>query len=155
MSPDVFLLRVDPSAIVAWAALVGVLTLKMQSTSAVQLLDRKLHGRLRNPEDVAAFSKLGFRQVGVPDGGFGARADHVWRNDLENIPMFALTALALALLGAAGPAYFALLGLYGAFRLAHSACYLLAIQPWRTLSFFGALAVQYVGLGWLALRLFA
>lgn len=148
-------MNVDPSALAAWATLTAVLTVKMHFTSWLQLLERRFHGRLRNPEDVAAFGRLGFRTVGPPPVGFGQRADSVWRNDLENIPMFLLTALALLLLGASGPAYTGLLVAFGAFRVAHTAVYLAALQPWRSIIFFGSLGCQLVAVGWIASLLLA
>lgn len=140
---------VDPSSLATWAAVTAALTVKMHLTSLLQLMERRFHGRLRNPEDVAAFGRLGFRTVGAPVVGFGARADSVWRNDLENIPMFLLTALALLLLGASGPWYTGLLVSFAAFRVVHTAVYLAALQPWRSLIFFGSLGCQVVAIGWI------
>lgn len=141
---------VDPSALSAWSALVVALVVKMHLTSGVQLVDRWMHHRLRNPEDVTAFARFGFRRAAVAEAGFGARADHLWRNDVENIPGFLISALALLVLGASGPAYVGVITGYGVLRVAYSVAYLGALQPWRSLCFMGALTIQAVVLGWIA-----
>ncbi len=71
------------------------------------------------------------------------RAARAWRNDLESIPVFFGLGAAYVLLDApATPA----LWLFGAFvvaRVAHSICYLLGLQPWRTISYLIAIGALF------------
>lgn len=133
-----------------WVALLVWMTVKMHGLSVLQFLASRRERRLRNPEDVQAFGRLGFQRVEVPSSGIGQRLDHAWRNDLENIPVFLITSLALVLLGASGTLLTVVLVGYGVGRTAHSAAYAAGVQPWRTLSFGVALTFQVVATGWVA-----
>jgi len=59
----------------------------------------------------------------------------VWRNDLENIPIFLFLGLIYVLAGGpAGPAaiYFTV---FTVARILHTITYLRGMQPWRTISY--------------------
>lgn len=106
-----------------------------------------------NPEDVA----LDRTAAVVYDAGNDrtARYRRAHRNALENTPLFLVTALVLTLMGASGTVGAALFYAFAALRIVHSVCYVRGIQPFRTLSFVGALLVQVSVLGLVAYTTFA
>lgn len=116
-----------------WVALLVVLYLKMMANSTVQGVYRLRHKRYTRPDDAAFFGRgVAVRSEDVP---IVQRASAIWRNDLENIPIFLFVALAYTLAGGpSGPAllYF---GLFTVARLAHMIFYLRPTQPWRHLAY--------------------
>lgn len=76
------------------------------------------------------------------DTGMAWRAGRCWQNDLENIPLYLFVSLAYVLAG--GPELWAcvLFGVYTAARVSHTLCYMLALQPWRVISFATGQAAQ-------------
>ncbi|MFO0551973.1 MAG: MAPEG family protein [Polyangiaceae bacterium] len=98
-----------------------------------------------NPEDVALNKKA--TVVFEAGNDKTARYRRAHRNALENTPVFMTTALVLTMMGASGTIGAAIFYPYAALRIAHSVCYVRAIQPFRTLSFVLALLLQVAVLG--------
>jgi len=115
-----------------YALMTVVLMLKMTANSVVQGIHRTRDKAFVNPEDARFFASTTPVAVDTPEV---ERASRVWRNDLENIPMFLFLGLIYVLAGGpAGPAaiYFTV---FTVARILHTITYLRGMQPWRTISF--------------------
>jgi glutathione S-transferase len=114
-----------------------VLALKMFAIAIVQGRARVSAGIFVNPEDATTFHA---RQApeDAPTVQRGARA---WRNDLENIPIFLILAWIYVIAGLSSAAFAVYCIVFMVARIAHTICYINAIQPWRTIAFtIGAIA---------------
>lgn len=120
-----------------WVVSVVVLFFKMHAVSFVQLRHRMKARTFRTPEDVAVFG--GKKTTLAPDTDLGERAGNVWRNDLENIPIYCAVSLAFVLLGGSATAGAIYFGLYTLARVSHTLCYLAGKQPHRFISHVTAL----------------
>jgi uncharacterized MAPEG superfamily protein len=69
------------------------------------------------------------------------RAQQVWLNDLENIPIFIALGLIWLWLGAPAQVAPALFVAFTAARILHTVFYLARLQPWRTLAYTAGLVV--------------
>jgi uncharacterized MAPEG superfamily protein len=108
-----------------------VLALKMAAISVVQGSARVGSGVFTNPEDAKAFgAQLASAEVPPVD-----RASKAWRNDLENIPIFLIIAWIYVYAGLAAGAFIIYCVVFMIARLAHTICYLNAIQPARTIAY--------------------
>ncbi|WP_240807332.1 MAPEG family protein [Polyangium spumosum] len=138
-----------PPAFKIWVASLVVLFLKMHFNSGLQKRGRLDQGGYPRPEDAKMF---GVEQK--EDTGLAWRAGRCWQNDLENIPLYLFVSLAYVLAG--GPELWAyiLFGTYTAARVAHTACYLLALQPWRLIAYATAHFAQLGILGLVIQRVF-
>jgi glutathione S-transferase len=119
-------------AIRAYAITVVLLFFKMLANSGVQAYHRLGRKAFVNPEDARFFGAPAPLAQDLPEV---QRAAAVWRNDLENIPIFLFLGLIYVLIGgshAAAPYYF---GAFVVARYAHMIFYLKAMQPWRFLAF--------------------
>jgi glutathione S-transferase len=115
-----------------------VLALKMASIAIVQGRARTGAGHFLNPEDAAAFG--GTAVVQEPE--MVQRASRAWRNDLENIPIFLILAWIYVAAGLSPTAFTIYCVVFMVARIAHTICYINAIQPWRTVAFVaGAIAM--------------
>ncbi len=75
----------------------------------------------------------------------------MWRNDVENLPLFLVLALSWMLSGAGPVEAWLLFGLYVGLRWLHTGAYLAGLQPWRAILYLGSLAVCWtiaVRLAW-------
>jgi len=116
------------------------LFLKMLVISCYQGYFRLRYRAFANLEDATFFG----RAVHAQDMPQVQRAAKAWMNDLENIPLFfMLGALAVALQTPIETTSVAFATFTGA-RVAHTLMYLGGWQPWRTLSYFVALACLLV-----------
>jgi glutathione S-transferase len=88
------------------------------------------------PEDAAL---LRVRPVAA-EANIVQRCAWVWRNDVENLPLFLALALAFVLAGAPASSAALFFTLYVALRYLHTLAYLLGLQPWRAILFLGSLA---------------
>ncbi len=108
-----------------------VLALKMSAIAFVQGRARTGAGVFINPEDAAAF---GGKAV-AEEPEIVQRAARAWRNDLENIPIFLILAWIYVAAGLSATAFVIYCVVFMAARIAHTICYINAIQPWRTAAF--------------------
>lgn len=112
------------------AALIGLFA-KTSATSVLQVVTRARARTFLLPEDAAIFRT----QTVVEEAPLVRRCAGVWRNDVENLPLFLALALTYVLLGAGSDSAALLFGLYVVLRYLHSAAFLLALQPWRAILF--------------------
>jgi uncharacterized MAPEG superfamily protein len=108
-----------------------VLALKMSSIAIVQGRARTSAGLFLNPEDAAIFGG----QTVPQEPEMVQRAARAWRNDLENIPIFLILAWIYVSAGLSLTAFVIYCILFMVARIAHTICYINAIQPWRTAAF--------------------
>lgn len=127
----------DYPALPAFALALVALFLKTTLISAMQVTGRFRTRSFTNPED-AALLGLRPRQEEAP---FVQRCASVWRNDVENLPLFLALALSYVLLGAPAEEARKLFALYVGLRYAHTAVYLYGLQPWRALLYLAGMAV--------------
>jgi len=119
-----------------WLLVTVLLGFKMWANSGVQIWARLKHKTFPNPEDAVSFgSVLKMQLEGGKEPALAVRAAACWRNDLENIPLFIILALAYVLFDGpmtAGLIYFSS---YTIVRSFHTFFYIKGLQPWRTLAF--------------------
>ena len=108
-----------------------VLALKMAAISIMQGRGRANAGVFTNPEDANTFGAR-LAPVEAPEVERAAKA---WRNDLENIPIFLIIAWIYVYAGLSAGAFVVYCIIFMAARIAHTICYLNAIQPARTIAF--------------------
>jgi len=119
----------------AWALV--ALFAKASLTSLLQVVSRARAGVFPIPED----ARLMRGQNAASEAPFVQRCANVWRNDTENLPLFLALALAYVLLGASAASAQWLFGAYILIRYAHTAVFLLGLQPWRALLYLSGMAV--------------
>ncbi len=114
-----------------------VLALKMFAIDFVQGRARLSAKTFVNPEDAKAFQG---RQA-PEDVEMVQRGARAWRNDLENIPIFLILAWIYVTAGLSSGAFAVYCIVFMVARIAHTICYIAAVQPWRTIAFtIGAIA---------------
>ncbi len=121
-----------------WSLAVVALCLKMWAVAMLQGQQRLKHKVFVRPEDALFFGRTEPAEQELPLVRLAAA---VLRNDLENIPCFALLALAYAQLECwpqAAPWYF---GAFVTSRVVHSLAYLRPTQPLRNLAYVSGLLV--------------
>jgi len=109
-----------------------LLVLKMFAVGGITGNRRRLSGVVANPEDVGVNPGS---HAEAQDAPTTLRAKKAHLNDLENIPGFMVLALLYTLSGGSTTGGWAYFGTYFAARVIHTACYLNAVQPWRTAAF--------------------
>ena len=72
---------------------------------------------------------------------FVQRCANVWRNDVENLPLFLALALTYVLLGAKAESATWLFSAYVLIRYVHTIVYLRGLQPLRTMLYLSGMAV--------------
>ena len=117
---------------VYWYAMAAVLLfLKMLAIAVYQGYHRIGKMTFKTPEDAAFVGKQPAQEE-LPQVQRAARA---WSNDVENIPIFLALGVAYVWVDAApGLAVWLFMG-FTAARYMHTACYLAALQPWRTVGY--------------------
>lgn len=114
-----------------WFLTTTLLFLKMLSNSVIQGQVRIKAKSYPLPENARYFAKSSVKD----DPEIVVRASNCWRNDLENIPMFLILALAFVIVGG-GPTAMLFYGLlFTSTRFLHSYYYLTARQPHRFLCY--------------------
>jgi len=108
-----------------------VLALKMAAISVVQGRARVSTGIFVNPEDARTFGA----NEALEEAPAVQRAAKAWHNDLENIPIFLILAWIYVAAGLSTAAFVIYCIVFMLARIAHTVCYLNAIQPWRTVMF--------------------
>ncbi len=127
-------------ALPAFAIALAALFFKTTLTSLVQVISRVVAGTFLIPEDAALMRK---RPV-TEEAAFVQRCANVWRNDVENLPLFLALALTYVLLGASLESARVLFAAYVVLRYAHTAVYLRGLQPWRAVLYLSGMAVCWV-----------
>jgi glutathione S-transferase len=127
-------------ALPAFALALIALFLKTTLTSMLQVAARFRARTFLLPED-AALARTKQCEAEAP---FVQRCANVWRNDVENLPLFIALALAYVLLGAPLESAQWLFSVYVLLRYAHTVIYLRGLQPWRVLAYYGGLAVCWI-----------
>lgn len=122
----------DPLALKAWAFFVAAMGAKMYGNALIQAATRLKAQHFTYPEDQAAFGR---QHPAAPLPPEHDRASACWRNDLENIPMFTLLALASALLSPRHTLLIGCLAAYATARIAHTAFMLAPRQPHRSIAY--------------------
>jgi glutathione S-transferase len=114
-----------------------VLALKMSAISIMQGRARVTAGIFVNPEDARTFHA----NHAPEEAPAVQRAARAWLNDLENIPIFLILCWIYVAAGLSSSAFIIYCVVFTAARIAHTICYLNAIQPLRTIVYTaGALA---------------
>jgi glutathione S-transferase len=109
-----------------------VLTFKMFANSLVQGRGRVTSHVFTIPEDAQLFGG----QLEAEEASSVQRASKVWRNDLENIPIFLILAwIYVAAGGLSAGAFELYCVVFVVMRILHTIFYLNAVQPWRTIVF--------------------
>lgn len=140
-----------PPAFHAFVIALFALFLKVTLTSMLQVAARFRSRAFTTPEDAALLGvKPSARETDLVQ-----RCAAVWRNDGENLPLFLALALAYVLSGGTAGSAQVLFGAYVALRYAHTAVYLLGLQPWRAIMYLSGMAVCWIIAARIALQLFA
>lgn len=138
----------------AWPAFVMALVAlfaKTTVTSAIQVISRVRARTFLLPED-AALMRV---RTSASEAFFVQRCGNVWRNDVENLPLFLVLALTYVLLGASAESARILFSAFVMLRYVHTVVYLRGLQPLRTFLYLGGLGVSWViaaRIFWLALQ---
>jgi uncharacterized MAPEG superfamily protein len=124
----------------AYALATVALFLKMFSGSIVQAIGRFGTNTFVNPEDARFYGRTA---PAAQEARLVLRAQAVWRNDLENLPIFVFRGLVYLIarcrpLGAA--IYFSI---FLVARIFHSIFYFKAMRPWRNISYAGGIAICF------------
>ncbi|MFZ6731236.1 MAPEG family protein [Undibacterium sp. Ji42W] len=116
------------------------LFLKASLLSGVQIISRVRSRRYLLPEDAGM---VGLRPVEA-EADLVQRCARVWRNDVENLPLFLALALTYTLLGGGLSSANWLFGSYVLIRYLHTIVYLRGLQPWRAMLYLSGMAVCWV-----------
>ena len=127
-------------ALSAFAITLVALFFKTTLTSVVQVISRVKAGTFLIPEDAALMGKGPV----TAEAAFVQRCANVWRNDVENLPLFLALALTYVLLGASLESAQVLFAAYVVLRYTHTAVYLCGLQPWRAMLYLSGMAVCWV-----------
>jgi uncharacterized MAPEG superfamily protein len=130
----------DYPAFPAFALALVALFLKITLTSMLQVVGRFRSRMFTVAEDAAL---LGM-QPRMEESALVKRCTSVWRNDVENLPLFLALALAYVLSGAPLDAALPLFAAYVVLRYAHTVVYLLGLQPWRMMMYLLGMLVCWI-----------
>lgn len=115
------------------------LFLKATLLSVVQVVARLRARTFLVPED----AMLMHVPISDREHPFVVRCGNVWRNDLENVPLFLAIALAFTMLGGTAGMATWIFGGFVAVRYLHTVIYLRGVQPWRAVAFLTGLALTW------------
>ena len=127
-------------ALPAFALALVALFLKTTVTGVLQVVSRIRSRMVLLPEDAAM---LGLRPTTV-EAPFVQRCANVWRNDVENLPLFLALALTYVLLGATLESAQRLFAIYVLARYVHTVVYLWGRQPWRVIAYYIGVGVCWI-----------
>jgi glutathione S-transferase len=109
-----------------------ILFFKMLANSVVQGTGRANTKTFVTAEDARFFAQA----PPAPDEApIVKRAQMVWRNDLENIPIFLFLGLIYVTLGCSPEGAYIYFTIFIVARILHTVAYLNGWQPWRTIFF--------------------
>jgi uncharacterized MAPEG superfamily protein len=118
-----------------------ILFFKMFANSAVQALGRVGTKTFPNPEDARFF---GAPAPAAEEAPMVKRAAMVWRNDLENIPIFLFLGLIYVTLGLWPEGAFIYFTIFVVARILHTIMFLRGLQPARTIFFAIGMAICFI-----------
>ncbi|MGH7924059.1 MAG: MAPEG family protein [Candidatus Binatus sp.] len=124
-----------------YALVTVILFFKMFAISVVQGVGRVSTKTFVTPEDAAFFAHTAPAQDEAP---IVKRAANVWRNDLENIPIFLFLGLIYVTLGCWPQGAFIYFTIFVVARILHTITFLLGLQPWRTIFFTIGVAICFI-----------
>ncbi len=124
-----------------YALITVILVLKMFTLSFIQGRARLGSNTFAIPEDARYFAH---REPASEELPIVRRAAMAWRNDLENIPIFLFLAMIYVTLGCWPQGVFVYFTIFTIARIGHTATYLNAIQPWRTITFAVGMVIQFL-----------
>ncbi len=127
-------------ALPAFALALLALFAKTSLTSIAQVVCRFRSGRFLMSEDAALVG----RQTVASESALVQRFAYVWRNDVENLPLFLALALTYVFLGASAESASWLFASYVLIRYLHTLVYLRGLQPLRTILYLAGMAVCWV-----------
>jgi glutathione S-transferase len=107
-----------------------VLFFKMLANSVIQALGRINTKTFTNPEDASYF---GVPAPATEEAQVVKRAAAVWRNDLENIPIFLFLGLEYVNLGCWSGGAYIYFSIFTGARILHTVAYMQGMQPSRTI----------------------
>jgi uncharacterized MAPEG superfamily protein len=113
---------------------------KTTLTSLLQIVSRFGSRRFLLREDARL---IGIEAVSS-ESFFVQRCAKVWRNDVENLPLFLMLALTYVLLGASHADAVWLFSSYVVIRYLHTIVYLRGLQPLRTILYLSGMAVCWM-----------
>ena len=116
------------------------LFVKTTLTSLLQIFRRFGSQRFLLPED----ARLAGTQAVSSESFFVQRCANVWRNDVENLPLFLALALTYVLLGATRESVSWLFPSYVLIRYLHTIVYLRGLQPWRAILYLSGMVVCWI-----------
>src|SRR5271169_4184270 len=118
-----------------------ILFFKMFANSIVQGIGRVNSKTFVTAEDAEFFAHV----PPAPDEApIVKRAAMVWRNDLENIPIFLFLGLIYVTLGCWPEGAFIYFSIFAAARILHTIAYLRGMQPARTLFYVLGLTICFI-----------
>ena len=128
------------------AGVTGLLTTKLAVTHLLTVRSRLIQGEFKATEDHSIPGPL-VQLFKITLGAYGPPVDikrllGVVSNSIENEPQLLFMGLLLGLTGHATANDTKLVKAYAALRMVHFISYLLALQPWRALSYVAALLIN-------------
>ncbi|MFZ6871881.1 MAPEG family protein [Undibacterium sp. Di27W] len=127
-------------ALSSFALALLALFLKSSLLSGIQIISRLRSRRFILPEDAGM---IGVRQAET-ETDIVQRCSLIWRNDVENLPLFLALALTYTLLGGEKSSANWLFGSYVLLRYLHTIVYLRGLQPWRAIMYLAGMAVCWM-----------
>jgi microsomal prostaglandin-E synthase 1 len=136
----------------SYIASVVVLSLNVLGLANATALTRGQASEVINPED----KRLNDKATVVFDEGNDKtqRYRRAHRNALENVPLFLLTGLLLAMVGTSLAVAASIYAVFTVARILHSVCYVKGIQPFRTVFFVLGFLAQLTSLGFIVFAVF-
>lgn len=117
----------------------AALFLKTTAVSALQVVARLRARTFLVAED----ARLMGVKLSAHESPFVVRCGNVWRNDLENVPIFLVVALVFTLTGGSMTTAGWIFGGFVATRYLHTTMYLCGLQPWRAVAFLAGLILTW------------
>ena len=121
-----------------YALITVILFFKMFAIAILQSIVRTSTKTFLNPEDVKFFGG----PAPADELPILKRAAAVWRNDLENIPIFLFLGLLYVTLGCWPAGAYIYFSIFAVARILHTIAYLRGMQPARTIFYTVGIAVS-------------
>lgn len=117
---------------------------KMVAVGFIQGYYRTKYKSFTNPEDAQSFVKAPPVEKDPPEV---IRANNIYRNDLENIPIFLFLALCYVLSNSWETGVLIYFPLFCLSRLAHTIFYMKSMQPWRSIAYGLGSLINFIMVG--------